>query len=167
MSSGAERDDVLLLVRIVACDDGDEEEVASVRLHRMLQPIAPVVDRPAADDVDRALELAVRVRLGLALRRHDDQVEREVLRARGLSGDPEEVRDLLLRLECHRAPHPYRTAVPVDLRTRGHCTPPRVMDRGSSTLRSFSSGMTFSSSAMSRSDRLCARAFFTRSAAFA
>ena len=52
-------------------------------------------------------------------------------------------------------------------RARGHCTPPRVMDRGSSTLRSFSSGRTFSSSAMSRSERLWARAFFTRSAAFA
>src|ERR1700682_4465682 len=110
-----------------------------------------MVDRPPTDDIDRALELAVRMRLGLAHRRHDDEVERQVLRAGGLARHAEEVRDLLLRLECNRAADAYRSAVTVDFRTVAHCTPPLVIARGSSTLRSFSSGMTFSFSATSKS----------------
>src|SRR3981081_573492 len=112
-----------------------------------------MVDRPPTDDIDRALELAVGMRLRLSFRRHDDWVEREVLRADGLARHAEEVRDLLLRLERDRAANADRSAVAVDLRTVAHCTPPLVIARGSSTLRSFSSGMTFSSRARSISDR--------------
>src|SRR5438093_10645196 len=107
------------------------------------------------------------MRLGLAPRRHDDQVEREILRARGPARHAEEVRDLLLRLERHGAPHAHRAAVAIDLRARRHCTPPRVMGSGSSTLRSFSSGMTFSSSATSMIDRFWTSVFVTWSDAVA
>src|SRR5260221_13493641 len=79
--SGPERDDVLLFLGIVARDDRDdrlvvgvlgvvrdprrdEQEVAGVRLERELQLVTPVMDRAAADDIHRRLELAVRVRLG-------------------------------------------------------------------------------------------------------
>src|SRR6266568_1375859 len=114
--SARERDDVLLLVGIVARDDRDaglvvrilgvvrdagrdKQEVAGTGLEGELEGVPPVVNRAAADDVDRALELAVGVGLRAGVRRHDDQVEREGLRARRLSRHTEVIRDLLLRLE--------------------------------------------------------------------
>src|SRR2546425_2839630 len=87
-------DDVLLLFGIVPRDDSDdrlrrrrvlgivrharpnEEEVARLRLQRVLELRTPVVDRMAAQDVDGALEARMAVRLRLAPGRDDDEVER-------------------------------------------------------------------------------------------
>src|SRR5687768_7760829 len=125
------------------------------------------MDRAAADDVDRALELAVRVRLRFPFRRHDDEVEREILRARGLARHTEVVRDLLLRFERHRTANAYRPAVALYLRPGRHCTPPFVIGSASRIFRSLSSGRTFSSRATSISGLRSSSARFTRAADFA
>src|SRR5437870_8459806 len=93
-----------------------------------------------------------------------------------LAGDPEDIRDPLLRLERDGAPHANAAAVTVALHTLlgrdvdprlSHWTPPFVIGSASRIFRSLSSGRTFSSSAMSMSDRRSASARFTRAADFA
>src|SRR5438094_6081303 len=166
--SARERDHMLLLFWIVARDDRDhrlvvrilrvvrhpgrnEEKVARDRLHLVLERVAPVMNGAAADDVDRALEIAVRVRLGLRVRRHHDEVERKRCGARRRARDAQVVRDLLLRLERFAGPDADAAVVAggVDAGRRLYCTPPFVMRSASRTFSSFSFSMTFSSSATS------------------